>query len=56
MNNILVFIVFVLVVLILALWAVIMIPVPMDLIIRWLLSFVCVAIAGFAIARKAGWL
>jgi NADH:ubiquinone oxidoreductase subunit 3 (subunit A) len=56
MDNILIFIIVVLIVLALALWAVSMIPIPMDPIIRWVISFLCVCVAGFAIARKARWL
>lgn len=53
MDNIFVFIIVVLILLALALWAVAIMPFPMDPMIRWLLSFVCVVLAGYLIARKA---
>lgn len=53
MDNIFVVIVVVLIILALALWAISILPLPMDPMIRWLLSFVCVAGAAYIIARKA---
>jgi hypothetical protein len=54
LDNIFVVIVVLLIILALALWAISIFPLPMDPIIRWLLSFVCVAGAAYVIARKAG--
>lgn len=54
MDNIFVYIIVVIVLLILALWGVALLPLPgAPYFVRGLLMFLCVAVAGFAIARKA---
>lgn len=57
MDNIIVYIIVVLVVLALALWAITILPLPgIPAFIKGLLAFLCVCLAAFAIARKGGML
>jgi hypothetical protein len=56
LMNILIFMIVVLVVLVLALYAVTLLPFMATVwFARPLLMFLCVVIAAYAIARKAGW-
>jgi VIT1/CCC1 family predicted Fe2+/Mn2+ transporter len=57
MDNIILYIIVVLVVLALALWAITILPLPgAPVFIKGLLMFLCVCLAAFAVARKGGML
>jgi len=56
MESMLIYIIVIVVLLIFALWAVSLLPIPEPAFAKPLLMFLCVCVAGFAIARKAGML